>query len=284
MKTRKEDYERAYKICSKYSGHENRIRKANGDQNVINVIATIEKREEGNPPALTVKQFCDGLILRKLKLFAQHLPDEGYSMGSYVRVHFNKLTQTDDRTKNYSNSYKFKSKVKHGKVEYTLTKKEYLTFQIVGGVITFIDPNQKSRVKKCTWIAGEGSKNTFKLTKVEGYIYAGYHSTSKNGALLGGKLNIERAKVQERIAKEQLKNKVKNEKEFRKALRLQYSYQDSIDCGNCETGTRAFILRLRLDEKKKYRGNFLIKKATEKSPFSLPYITKMIRYKINHSQ
>ena len=62
---------------------------------------------------------------------------------------------------------------------------------------------------------------------------------------------------------------------------MQYSYQDSIDAGNCIFGTKAFIIRLGLDINKKYRGSFLIKQAKEKSASSLFYIERMMRYKAN---
>lgn len=278
MKTRKESYERAYKICQKYVGHDTRINHANGDQEVIDVVNTINNRST-RVPYVSVKEFCDDLIRQKLRLFAQNLPDQGYSMGSYVRVYFNKLRYLDDRTKEYAKSCKWRAR--HGEVNYTLTKREYQTFNVIGGVITFIEPNQKSRVKKCTWLNGVNHKGDFKIIKVEGYIYEGYHSTSKNGALMGGKLNIQRAKEQEQRERENLKKRIENEKKYNKALRLQYSYQDSIDCGNCEVGTKAFIMRLKLNPNNKYRGSFLIKRASEESPRSLPFITKMINYKIH---
>ena len=74
----------------------------------------------------------------------------------------------------------------------------------------------------------------------------------------------------------------KSEKAFAKACRRQYSYSDSLAAGNCEAGTRAFIMRLGLDANKKYRGTYLMKQATKRSANSLYYVTKMINYFSNN--
>jgi hypothetical protein len=70
------------------------------------------------------------------------------------------------------------------------------------------------------------------------------------------------------------------QKSFAKAARLQYSYSDSIACGNCEAGTRAFILRLQLNSNKKYRGFYLLNLAKEKSTSSVSFIQRMIKSKM----
>lgn len=103
--------------------------------------------------------------------------------------------------------------------------------------------------------------------KVDGYIFEGFHAKTKKEALEGGNKIIEKRKQAE-----------KSQKAFNKALRRQYSFNDSLLAGNCEAGTRAFILRLHLDSTKKYRGSFLIKQAEQKSSSSLYYVKRMISY------
>jgi hypothetical protein len=195
---------------------------------------------------------------------AKALPDGGYSMGSVVKVSFYGLSSTDDRTKEYSKSCKYRSS--HGDVRLSLTLDEMKNIQVIGCLVTYIYPNQKSKVKKCYWYKGSGSKSYFNLYQVKGYIYAGYHSENKDRAFAGGQSKLDQVKIYKR-----------REANYKKALRAQYAYQDSIDSGNCESGTKAFALRCGLSEDKKYRGTYLL--ALARSTSSLSYVEKMIRWK-----
>ena len=67
---------------------------------------------------------------------------------------------------------------------------------------------------------------------------------------------------------------------FEKALRLQYTFNDSLKAGNCEVGTKAFQLRLGLSDVKKYRGSYILKLAKEKSTSSVYYVERMIKARI----
>ena len=90
---------------------------------------------------------------------------------------------------------------------------------------------------------------------------------------------MRREKYRKEAEKRQIEAEKQYNKAYYKALRLQYSIEDSLKV-NCETGTKAFILRCGLDSTKKYRGSFLMKVATEKSKsLSIQYVKKMIEYK-----
>lgn len=197
------------------------------------------------------------------------MPDEGYNMGSEIRVRFNKLVEYDDRTSEYSHSCKYSAK--HGGYTLKLTKEELKNIKVIANLVTYIYPNQRSKVKKCWWYSGRGNKNNWSLEKVEGYIFHGYHSTNKEKAKEEGLRNLQFEK-----------DKKKKVEKFNKALRLQYSFEDSLMSGNCEAGTKAFIMRLGLDSKKKYRGSFLLKQAKEKSHNSIFYVEKMIKFKVKN--
>ncbi len=237
-------------------------------------------RQEANKPAKTVKEFTDELIKKRLDAIAFAMPNENYSMGSNIRVQFLGLGRgimgsCDTRGWYSGRNYR----PTHGGYLHRVNLDELVHTQIIGGLVTYIYPNQKSRVKKCWWYSRYGEKQYFKLEKAEGYVYAGYHSLSKDGALRGGKRNISIKKAFEKTKKQREKNKLVAERAFRKALRCQYSYQDSLDAGNCEVGTKAFIMRCGLSREKKYRGSFLLKIAEEKSTSSVSYVNKMIRYR-----
>lgn len=206
------------------------------------------------------------------------MPDEGYSMGSAIRVKFNKLQVCDDRTSSYSNLCKFRPT--YGGYLHKITISELRNIQVIGGLVTYIYPNQRNKVKKCYWYSGEGEKQHWQLIKVEGFICGDYHSTLKIAAKEGFERNERWRKENEKRQILQQKTEAQKAKLFAKALRKQYSYQDSLNAGNCENGTKAFALRLQIDINKKYRGKYLLDLAKEKSSSSVYYVERMIKPKM----
>jgi hypothetical protein len=263
-------YEKAQKISQKYVNLSTAVKNCNGDSELVEIVEKIFTRKSKEEEK-TVKQFCDNLIINRLRQIAKNLPDEGYSMGSKILVTVGKgkhcLIGQDDRTSEYAHSCKYSAT--HGRVVLHLKAEELRYTRVIANLVTYIYPNQKSKIKKCYWYVGYGSKSHFELKKKEGFIFAGFHAETKEQAKLGGERNIQYQKDQSK--------KVEN---FNKALRLQYSFEDSLKSGNCEAGTRAFILRLGLDSTKKYRGKFLLELAKEKSSNSVSYVERMVRYKV----
>lgn len=248
-----------------YANESTAIKNCNGDRELI--IAVKKHYKRASATEKTVKQFCDDLINAKAVKLLNAIPDEGYSMGSIVNLTIGspvvkKFRQ--DRTSEYAKSSKFRAV--HGSVDLCISVKDFRFARNIGGILTVIYP-QKSKVKKCFWFEGIGAKQYFKLVRVDGYIFEGFHAKTKQKALEGGNKIIEKRKQDE-----------KSQKAFNRALRRQYSFNDSLLAGNCEAGTRAFILRLHLDSTKKYRGSFLIKQAEQKSSSSLYYVKRMISY------
>lgn len=231
--------------------------------------AAIEKHYERNNrkndmSVVSVREFLHERITNKLKSIAKTLPDEGYSMGSIVVVTCCSFIGVDDRRREYAgNSYR----ATHGSIRIELSVDEFRHMYVIGGLATYISQNQHNKVKKCWWFDGEGKHSRFSIIRVNGYIYEGYHSVDKKSALEGGTRNINRKKED-----------VKRISAYNKACRKQYSFQDSLDAGNCEPGTRAFIIRCGLDSRKKYRGSFLLKIAEQKSKISLRYVIRMINH------
>lgn len=262
------------KLMQKYVKHETIESKCNAEE--LAIYKKIVKRQK-NQNTLSVSSWLQLMLKKKLKDIANHLPSTGYSMGERKNVICGKFSQTFDNTLRYSGKYA--GSEKHGYVEFKTTYMEVRNIQIIGGLITYIYPHQKGKLKKCWWLASSGSKQHFKLIKVEGYLYADYHSQDKKKAIEGGKRSEQLKKEAARQKKENESKKIAFQKAYNKALRKQYTFEDSIKAGNCVAGTRAFIMRLKLDETKKYRGKYLLDIAKERSTSSVPFIERMIKSK-----
>lgn len=226
----------------------------------------------------TVKYWIDQRLQSKLKNklenLAACLPEMGYSMGSKYQVCLLTLfTGNYSDCSEYAKSCKFRAT--HGNFTLKISVDEFKNAENIGGIFTYIYPNQKRKVKKCWWYVSTGQKNNYQIAKKHGYIFEGFHGETYEAAKKGGERNIQAKKAELIRKKQNEKQKEQAEKNYKKALRLQYSYSDSLKV-NCEPGTKAFILRCGLDASKQYRGSFLVKVATEKSPLSLPFVKRMI--------
>jgi hypothetical protein len=253
------------KLCATYVNEKTATSKCTTDEQK-NAVRKHFERVKNQEPEKTVQQWITTRLKSNLQEIAHNLPMDGYSMGSIYTVRCNRLSGCYDREHEYANSCKYRAQ--HGRVDAKISLEEYRNISIIGGLITHIAPNQHTKVKKCWWYAGKGQKSNFVLIRQNGYIFEGYHSLTKSGALEGGLRNIVAKKEKEVAAKK-----------YARALRAQYTYQDSIDAGNCEIGTKAFILRCNLNAAKKYRGAFLLKTAQEKSTSSISYVKRMIEHK-----
>ncbi|MFA5300918.1 MAG: hypothetical protein WC389_22225 [Lutibacter sp.] len=269
------DYQRAKKaVQQRWTGR--RAEKELPDKSYIMYEKLVIRAKNKFDLIFETKKLNKQLITNRLEKVANAMPAEGYSMGGLYEVKFHSFSAAKDTREQYSGR---KWRPTWGGYTVELTLDEMRNIQIIGGVITYIYPGQRQKCKKCWWYEGRGSKQFFELQKVEGYIYNGFHSTVKSWAIAGGKRNEKVAKEKRLREKKAAAEQVAWLKKYNKAARQQYSFQDSIAAGNCEVGTRAFILRCGLDETKMYRGAFLIKIANEKSTSSVSFVKKMIAYK-----
>lgn len=276
MKT-KTEWQKVERLLNNYVKEETIINKCTTAEQKNAVEKHFSRGRNKTPGTNSVKKGLDNGIKVRLQKIAKVLPDEGYSMGSMVDVHFAGLHGMDNRCKDYAKSCTWKPT--HGRVEVWLTLDEVRNISVIGGLATYIYPNQRNKVKRCWWFDGEGSKNKFKLIRKHGYVYAGYHAETKNEALYGGGQSILREREFEKGRKLREQKEQKCKKNYARALRAQYSYEDSKMAGNCESGTRAFILRCKLDSTKKYRGSYLLQIANEKSSSSVYYVERMVKYR-----
>lgn len=261
------NYEKAVKLNEQFKWIESIAKRATPEQ--LEIVKKIRKRRS-REDEMKIKDFADRLIVNRLNEIADAMPDEQYSMGSKIEVWFKGLKGVNDRRLYYSKSCKYREN--HGYVRITLSFDELKNIKVIGGLVTYIYPSQKSNVKKCWWYDSKGKYSSFELIKKEGYIYKDYHSTTRANALKFGK---QREEIRKAIAKaDAIKVKA-----MAKALKQQYTYADSLSAGNCEAGTRAFCLRLGLDTSKKYRGRYILKLAEQKSSSSVSYVKRMIEYR-----
>lgn len=274
---------KASKICSKYAQVKTAISHCNGNNDLISVVTKkYERKIKREQKELSVKEFCNRLIIKKLDEIAYALPSPGYSMGTYYKVFLKSgndktiCTGTYNNAQEYSHSSNYRAN--HGSVDLSLSMNEYLNISVIGGLITYIAP-QKAKVKKCWWYASIGQKQHYHLVKKEGYIFLGFHHETKEGALSGGnRIQQNEKEKQDRILRE-AKEKSAFQKKYNKALKSSFSFADSLAAGNCEAGTQAFCIRLNLNPGKEYTGKFLLKLAAVKSSTSVSYIERMINYK-----
>lgn len=251
-------------------------------------IEILRAKRYENRKKITVRLFLSDLMQKKygekLKTLASCLPDMGYSMGAKYFVLLHSCIGSYDNYQEYARSSKFRAV--HGCFRLKIDFNTFKNSENIGGLFTYIYPNQKQAVKKCWWYEKTGEKQYYSIKKVNGFICGNYHSTTKDGAKKGWQYICENQKRIEKAQKERAKiekNNVKNwNKTYSKQLRLQYSYSDSLNAGNCINGTKAFIMRCGLSELKKYRGSFLLKTAQEKSTNSVSFVKRMIEFNTNH--
>lgn len=212
------------------------------------------------------------IINSKLNCLAEAIPTMGYPKGSLITITYRNLVGRYDSREHNADL------TKCGAFTLNISDDEYENMENIGGLLTYIYPNQQYyHTQKCWWYVGEGKKETFRLKKIDGYIHYGFHSKTETGAYLGG----ESRKKLEQIKPVNPLEIAKRKDSQIKAMNYMYGWEDSIGSGNCIPGTRAFGLKFKLKENKKYRGDFLLKLATIKAPSSIDYVKRMIDYRMN---
>jgi len=271
MRTKYSDYQFCQILLSKYKEKKTMVKHCKNEHQKT-ILNKIIDRIESKQPEITVRSFCQILILKKLNRIASAMPIEGYSMGSKIVVSFQRISGIYDSREYYAKSCGYQST--HGGYSIKMTLDELKNTNVIGGLVTYIYPNQKSKIKKCFVYVGIGSKQYFVLQKKEMFLFNDFHFTNMDDY----KRYLERQKAN----KEALKQREKQAKEIQKVLRKQFTFQDSINCGNCEAGSLAFVRALNLNRDKKYRGTYLIKLAKEKQKeYAVSFILRMAQFKLN---
>lgn len=257
------------RLMERYKTHQTVISHCNYDAEMIEIANKIAERRF-RKQTKTVKEWIDSRIEAKLLRIAKGLPLPHYSMGGTVTVTFNRFRVIDCRKQQYLG--KWRGNETYGYFTLKLTKEDYLRFENIGGVSTYTYPG-KGKAKKAYWYVADG-KNAPK--KVEGWICGKYHSSISKADAIEGFKRVQEYRKLNRIKAEKHDKEVM--KTLSKAMRARYSYADSLAI-NCEAGTNAFIMRCGLDKGKKYRGDYLLKIAKEKSPASTQFVMRMIQKK-----
>lgn len=254
-----ENYNEALRLEIKYKRYTTRTKHASNDK-VCDILSKRYYRLTN--PVPTMREFCDNLIIDRLNKLADALPDSGYSMGEYKRFSAGKMVGIRDNTENYANSCKWSPT--HGNVHYNIKLKNLKHWYVIGGVATYIYPNQKRQIRKCFWLSSEGNKQFFELTTEKGYIVGGRHAYNYKCALTYLHIDTE--------TKKQAKQ---TEKQYKAALRKQYTFADSQNAGHCLPGALIFCRRVGIDPGRKYRGAYLLKLARTRAPYAISYLNQM---------
>ena len=154
------NYEKAVKLNEQFKGIEAITKRANPEQ--LEIVKKIRERRSKSD-AMPVREFCNELIIARLENIARAMPYEQYSMGSKIEVWFNGLKGVHDRRSYYSKSCKYREN--HGYVGIHLNMEELKSTKVIGGLVTYIYPYQKSNVKKCWWYDSKGKYSKFELIK-----------------------------------------------------------------------------------------------------------------------
>jgi hypothetical protein len=171
-----------------------------------------------------------------LNNIARSLPNMGYEMGQYNRVY---LRKTDfvgrwDNANEYSCSSKYKAT--HGECVLNISVKELKQTTIIAGLVTVVGEKIQKNFFKCKWVTSTGKKQFFRLNMIDGYLFEGYHFTASG--LKEAKGFVRAYKDKASIVKGDVK--LKNISQKFNLNEIFVEYQDSLNAGNCESGTRNF--------------------------------------------
>jgi len=233
---------------------------------------------------LTFRQVLWAKYQGKADKIAKFLPDMSYSMGQFNNFYVNKTSLNGffSNATEYSKSCKYKAT--HGSIDLRLTSKEFLSTEVIAGVITIYGKKIGKDLFKCQWIEGKGIKQNTHCVKVDGYIYRDYHFTAANDKEA---IEVARQRKQRLI---ELELRAKNEQKLRQLCetlplnRIFVEVNDSLNSGNCLIGTQSFASAIGIDlsvtgavradfiyEKRNGREGFVLKAINQAK---MRYITK----------
>jgi len=198
-------------------------------------------------------------LLRKIRMSNY---STGHSLGYSAQIYINNF-----HCKSYngcitpSSSYGYRPTYGYYRIEVTVEYAKELAkgymYEPIGGVETFVETS-KSKIKKCFWLEESGSKHSYKVELVSGFVTGGFHATTYSAC--------ETWRIQQ--AKRLLKNRADNVSakinEHQKALEIERKKKRFIGLahskavGNCEVGTMNFAKKHNLDPECGYQVGYLL--------------------------
>ncbi len=204
-------------------------------------------------------------ISQEFEYYRDNFPSKKYLKDSRtafdLKVIFESIPSIDerrdtDREKKLLNSV-IKTANRVIKGLFPITKEQLDAGENIGGIFTIkgnIIPHvlKKSDIAYCDLIPNifEAQYIDFDGTQhqwIKGFIINDYHAKT-----------LEEAQKQVACYIQKNREHKITEKQYQKKLNKEYSFMDSINAGNCDIGTRGFILKSRLDGTKKYSGKLLL--------------------------
>lgn len=258
------------------------IRKKGRCKETMALVAAFEKnlqREKNKKDAPSPEQ---ARILANITNIAKTLPASGYSMGETKTLSLSKgrFSATIDCREYYARSCSYRPT--HGEVSVIISPRDLMGVRIRGGRPTRIVGSYSKDIRKCEWIEWQTESYRGKVTSVsikwvKGYLVRGWHTTSLQAAkekLASCKESEKKAAAAIKKAAAAMKDK---EKEFKRILKTDICFADSVKAGNCRPGTIAFCMSQGLRISSLIKGEELLSLADKDSLF---YIAKIFAYKI----
>lgn len=251
------------------------IRKKGRCKETMALVAAFEKslqREKNKKEAPSPEQ---ARILANITNIAKTLPASGYSMGETKTLYLSKgrFSATIDCREYYARSCSYRPT--HGEVSVVISPRDLIGVRVRGGLPTRIVGSYSKDIRKCEWIEWQTESYRGKVTSVsikwvKGYLVRGWHTTSLQAA----KEKLLACKESEKKAAAAMKGK---EKEFKRILKTDICFEDSVKAGNCRPGTIAFCRSQGLRIDSLIKGKELLSLADKDSLF---YIARIFAYKI----
>lgn len=214
-------------------------------------------------------------IVELLEAVVRTLPASGYSMGELKTL---KLTRggyavSADCRDSYARSCRWRPT--HGDITVVISPRDLTGVRVRGGLPTRITGSYSKDIRKCEWIEWQTETYRGKVTSVypkwiKGYLVRGWHTTSLQAA----KEKLASCKESEKKVAAAMKGK---EKEFKRILKTDICFEDSVKAGNCRPGTIAFCRSQGLRIDSLIKGKELLSLADKDSLF---YIARIFAYKI----
>lgn len=237
------------------------------------VIRQSELSDErtNNQKRPSVSNFVKNIWKEKLSKIAKALPDQGYSMGGEVIV--NLVTPSGKRIASgyYENMQEYarssRHRATHGEYRISISLTDLHSAQIIGGLVTFTKEPVDNHVNKAEWIESEGSKQYFKTIRKSGFITKNYHAESYEEAIEWRKRQAKRlAATRTKVINEHLAKE--------KAKKMFYGFKHARQAGLCSAGINQFAKDYKLNTEYGYRGDILLKIASQNGRYS--FVKNMI--------
>lgn len=164
----------AAEIVTKNHDSFSALKKKYGIKNAENIerIENLQKKRARNK---IVKSEIKEKIEDRLQQIANKMLPMGYSMGEVFTVNCTKkYSARNDNTSEYARSCKYRAT--HGNYTLNISPEKLRDISIVGGLITWIDPKSKGKIKKAEYASAYGNRQNYRITWKKCFLVGDFHA------------------------------------------------------------------------------------------------------------